>query len=132
MKKKIGLIEWCMRYYQITLLAITLLVVFGVVALKIMPKQEFPEFTIRQGIVAAIYPGASSAEIEEQVAKPLERYLYTFKEVKKRKCYTVSRDGMLYMMVELNDDVNNKDEVWSKITLVLQNFKMQLPAGVAA
>lgn len=35
-------------------------------------------------------------------------------------------------MVELNDDVNNKDEVWSKIKLGLQNFKSQLPSGVLA
>ena len=34
---------------------------------------------------------------------------------------------MVYVMVELNDDVNNKDEVWSKIKLGLQNFKSQLP-----
>ena len=37
---------------------------------------------------------------------------------------------MVYVMVELNDDVNNKDEVWSKIKLGLQNFKSQLPSGV--
>lgn len=39
---------------------------------------------------------------------------------------------MVYVMVELNDDVNNKDEVWSKIKLGLQNFKSQLPSGVLA
>ena len=39
---------------------------------------------------------------------------------------------MCYVMVELNDDVNDKDEVWSKIKHGLAAFKMQLPAGVAA
>lgn len=74
-------------------------------------------------------PGATSGEVEEQLAKPLERYLFTFKEVKKKKTYSMSRDGMVYVMVELNDDVNNKDEVWSKIKLGLQNFKSQLPSA---
>lgn len=36
---------------------------------------------------------------------------------------------MVYMMVELNDDVNNKDEVWSKIKLGLQNFKSPTAPG---
>lgn len=63
------------------------------------------------------------------MAKPLERYLFTFKEVKKKKTYSMSRDGMVYVMVELNDDVNNKDEVWLKIKLGLQNFKSQLPSA---
>lgn len=132
MKKKQGIIEWAMHYYQITLLVLTILVGLGVYGLVNMPKQEFPEFTIRQGVVAGVYPGATSAEVEEQLAKPLERYLFTFKEVKKKKTYSMSRDGMVYIMVELNDNVNNKDEVWSKIKLGLQNFKSQLPSGVLA
>lgn len=132
MKKKQGIIEWAMHYYQITLLVLAILVGLGVYGLVNMPKQEFPEFTIRQGVVAGVYPGATSAEVEEQLAKPLERYLFTFKEVKKKKTYSMSRDGMVYIMVELNDNVNNKDEVWSKIKLGLQNFKSQLPSGVLA
>lgn len=131
-ERKNGVIEWTMRHYQITLLVITVLVGLGILGLVDMPKQEFPEFTIRQGVVVGVYPGATSGEVEEQLAKPLERYLFTFKEVKKKKTYSMSRDGMVYMMVELNDDVNNKDEVWSKIKLGLQNFKSQLPSGVLA
>ena len=126
-ERKNGVIEWTMRHYQITLLVITVLVGLGILGLVDMPKQEFPEFTIRQGVVVGV-----SGEVEEQLAKPLERYLFTFKEVKKKKTYSMSRDGMVYVMVELNDDVNNKDEVWSKIKLGLQNFKSQLPSGVLA
>ena len=112
MKKKRGIIELAMRYNQITLLLIFLLVLLGIYGLVKMPKQEFPEFIIRQGVVVGVYPGATSSEVEEQLAKPLERYLFTFKEVKKKKTYSMSRDGLVYVMVELNDDVNNKDEVW--------------------
>lgn len=57
----------------------------GYLGLVDMPKQEFPEFTIRQGVVVGVYPGATSGEVEEQLAKPLERYLFTFKEVKKKR-----------------------------------------------
>ena len=107
-ERKNGVIEWTMRHYQITLLVITVLVGLGILGLVDMPKQEFPEFTIRQGVVVGVYPGATSGEVEEQLAKPLERYLFTFKEVKKKKTYSMSRDGMVYVMVELNDDVNIK------------------------
>ena len=84
-ERKNGVIEWTMRHYQITLLVITVLVGLGILGLVDMPKQEFPEFTIRQGVVVGVYPGATSGEVEEQLAKPLERYLFTFKEVKKKK-----------------------------------------------
>ncbi|WP_312089736.1 efflux RND transporter permease subunit [Chryseobacterium sp.] len=132
MNTKNNFIATAMKYNKIVLLLISTLIIFGVYALFKMPKQEFPTFTIRQGVVVAVYPGATAEEVEEQVAKPLENFLFTYKEIKKSKTYSQSRDGMLYVFVELNDDVKNKTEVWSKIKLGLSNFKMQLPSGVVA
>ena len=132
MNTKNNFIAKAMKYNKIVLLLISTFIIFGVYALFKMPKQEFPSFTIRQGVVVAVYPGATAEEVEEQVAKPLENYLFTYKEIKKNKTYSQSKDGILYVFVELNDDVKNKTEVWSKIKLGLSNFKMQLPSGVVA
>lgn len=132
MEKRGNIIEWAIRNYRITSLFVILLFVFGIYAIGEMPKQEFPEFTIRQGVVVGIYPGATTEEVEEQLARPLERYLFTFKEVKRAKTTSTSQNGMCYVMVELNDNVNNKDEVWSKIKHGMGSFKQQLPPGVLA
>ena len=121
-----------MRNFRITFLLVGCLFVFGIYGLVHIPKQEFPEYTIRQGVVVGVYPGATSEEVEEQLAKPLEQFLMTYKEVKRSKTASTSQNGMCYVMVELNDDVNDKDEVWSKVKHGLAAFKMQLPAGVAA
>ena len=121
-----------MRNFRITFLIVGSLFVFGIYALARIPKQEFPEYTIRQGVVVGVYPGATAEEVEEQLAKPLEQFLMTYKEVKRAKTTSTSQNGMCYVMVELNDDVNDKDEVWSKVKHGLAAFKMQLPAGVAA
>ena len=121
-----------MRNFRITFLIVGCLFVFGIYALARIPKQEFPEYTIRQGVVVGVYPGATAEEVEEQLAKPLEQFLITYKEVKRAKTTSTSQNGMCYVMVELNDDVNDKDEVWSKVKHGLAAFKMQLPAGVAA
>ncbi len=132
MKASNNIIAWSMRNFRITFLIVGCLFLFGVYALVHIPKQEFPEYTIRQGVVVGIYPGATTEEVEEQLAKPLEQFLMTYKEVKRRKTTSTSQNGMCYVMVELNDDVNNKDEVWSKIKHGLASFKAQLPAGVVA
>ena len=121
-----------MRNFRITFLIVGCLFVFGIYALARIPKQEFAEYTIRQGVVVGVYPGATAEEVEEQLAKPLEQFLMTYKEVKRAKTTSTSQNGMCYVMVELNDDVNDKDEVWSKVKHGLAAFKMQLPAGVAA
>ena len=132
MKKKTGIIESVMRHSSLMFFFVAVLVAVGAYALWNMPKQEFPEFTIRQGVVVGVFPGATSAQVEEQLAKPLEKFLFTYKEINREKTYSMSRDGMVYVMVELQDNVNNKDEVWSKIKHGLAQFKMQLPSGVLA
>ncbi len=132
MKGSNNVIAWSMRNFRITFLLVGCLFVFGIYGLVRIPKQEFPEYTIRQGVVVGVYPGATSEEVEEQLAKPLEQFLMTYKEVKRPKTTSTSQNGMCYVMVELEDNVNDKDEVWSKIKHGLASFKMQLPSGVAA
>lgn len=132
MRKRGGIIEAAMRYRQIVILIVSLMFVLGIYALVKMPKQEFPAFTVRQGVVVAVYPGATSVEVEEQVTKPLEDFIFEFKEVKKSKTNSLSRDGMSIVFVELNDDVKDKDEFWTKFKHRAAAFKSELPTGVLA
>ena len=125
-------LKWPLEHYSISLLIICILFVLGIFGMWDMPKDEFPHATIRQGVVVAVYPGATTEEVEQQVARPLERYIFTFGEVNRVKTTTTSQNGMCIVMVKLNDDVNNKDEVWSKIKHGLNGFKPQLPSGVLA
>ena len=130
--KQMSWLKWPLEHYPISLLIVAILFILGIYGMYVMPKDEFPHATIRQGVVVAVYPGATSEEVEQQVARPLERYLFTFGEVNRVKTTTTSQNGMCIVMVKLNDDVNNKDEVWSKIKHGLNAFKPQLPSGVLA
>lgn len=130
--KKEGFIETAMHYRQLILLVSALLIVFGLWALENIPKNEFPSFTIRQGVVVVAYPGVNATDMEAQVTKPVERFLWTFKEIKKEKTYSQTKDGMAFFFIELNDDINKKDEFWSKFKHGMDGFKSQLPSGVLA
>lgn len=132
MRKRSGFIETVMENPKIVFLIVGILVVFGIYGLDKMNKQEFPEFVIRQGIVAAAYPGANSEEIEQQVTTPLEEYLFTFEEVNKEGTHSYTKEGIVYVYVELDNSVMNQNEVWSKIRHGLKDFKSQLPPGVLA
>ena len=80
-KKHRSFQEICLYYRQIVILLVTCLVALGVYGLVNINKNEFPDYTVREGIVAAVYPGATSEEVEQQVTKPLERYIFSYKEV---------------------------------------------------
>jgi len=54
--KKLSIVEWSMHYRHIVILVTSILVAFGLFSLIKMNKNEFPDYTIRQGIVAAVYP----------------------------------------------------------------------------
>jgi len=128
--KRLGIVESAMRYRQIAIMITVLLVALGAYALLVMPRQEFPTFPIRQGLVIGVYPGASSEQVEQQLTTEVEKYLFGYKEIKKKKTYSYSKDGMMIVFVELNDNVKNTNEFWSKLNDGLVNFKAQLPSGV--
>lgn len=129
-EKKRNIVEWAMHYRQIVIMLTCCLMAVGIFGLSEMKKNEFPDFTIRQGIVAAVCPGYTAAEIEEQVTKPLEDYIFSYKEVRKDKTHSTSKDGMVIIQVQLNDDLDNKDEFWSKFKHGINDFKAQLPQSV--
>ena len=129
---KVNWVEWPLRNYKITALLVGLLTIFGLYGMYMMPKDEFPPFVIRQGVVIAVAPGNTSEEVEAEIARPLERFLFTYKEVNRAKTTTTSMNGLCMVMVTLNDDVMNKDEVWSKIKHGLNSFKASLPSSVLA
>ena len=132
MRSNNKIIEWALKNRQIILLLVAVLFVAGIYSLKVMPKQEQPEFTIRQGVVVGVFPGATSLEVEQQLTKPLEQYLFTFTEVNRKKTTSKSENGMAYIFVELGDNVKDKNIVWSKIKHGLNMFKSSLPSGVLA
>jgi len=131
-RQRFNLIEKAMRNNNIVVIIAAAIIIVGVIALFKMPRNEFPVFTIRQGVIVGVYPGATSAEVEKQLTTVVENYLFSYQEVKKAKTYSYSREGIMYIFVELNDDVKNADQFWSKLKHGLTELKMTLPAGVAA
>ena len=123
---------WPLKNWGITALITVILLVFGLYGLYQMPKDEFPPFTMRMGVIVAVMPGATSEEIEAQVARPLERYIFTFNEVNRAKTTTRSMNDMCFMRVFFDPKLTKLGPVWNKMKHNINAFKSQLPAGVVA
>ena len=131
MRGKGQFIRGTIKYKKIVYLILFLLVAVGVYGLAVINKDEFPTFEIKEGLVVGVYPGASAAEVEAQLTKPLEDLLFSFSEVD-RGSYSYSQDGICYIYVELTSPASKKDEVWSKIRHSINQKKQLLPPGVLA
>ena len=121
-----------MRNRQIVVTLIVTLILFGVVALQVMPRQEFPEFHVRQGLVVGVYPGATSEQVEEQLTSKVEDFLFSYKEIDREETYSYSQEGMMYIFVEVRPEVKNTEEFWSSLKHGLAQLKSTLPPEVLA
>jgi len=133
MKSRVNIIEAAMKYKQIVIAFVLLMMIIGTIGLLKMPRREFPEFVIRQGVILGLYPGKTSEEVEEQLTKVVENYIFGYEEVNKLKTVSNSSEGKMIIYVELNDNVVNSDKFWSKLRHGLDELKQhKLPAGVVA
>ena len=124
-------IEGAMRHHGLVIALFMGLMAFGIWSLPQMNKDEFPQFSVRQGLVVAVYPGATAEEVEQQVTVPLEDYINTFDAVDKKLTFSHSKEGMAYVYVMLRMANINNEVAWNKIRAGLPLLqKTQLPAGV--
>ena len=120
-----------LRYPQVTLVCTALLFAAGVYSLWTMPRREDPKITVRVGLMALLYPGATSEQVEQQVTKVLEERLFRYEEVRKAKTYSTSRPGAAFINIELEEWVKQPDQFWSKLRHdMLELRRTSLPAGV--
>ena len=128
-----GIISGSIWHQKIVWAVVAVIVAFGIYALVDMKKDEFPAYTIRLGIVAGVYPGANSEEVEAQLTKPLEQMLFEMPEVDRKNTYSVTKEGMCYIYTSLDESVKDKDIAWSKIRHKINESKaLNFPAGVLA
>ena len=57
-----------MRRHGLVMALFLALMAFGIWSLPQMNKDEFPQFTIRQGWLVAYYPGATAEEVADHIA----------------------------------------------------------------
>ena len=120
-----------LRYPQVTIALTIMLVASGVYALLRMPRREDPKIHVREGIVAAFYPGASAAEVEEEVTQKIEQRIFKIEGVRREKTYSTSMNGAMFINLNLEDNLQDTEKFWSKLRLDLAELKKtDLPDGV--
>jgi multidrug efflux pump subunit AcrB/outer membrane protein TolC len=124
-------VKFSLRYPTVTLILTAMAVAVGLYSFLYMPRTEDPTITIRTGLVIALYPGATSEQVEKQVTKTLEKHIFKFPEIRKDKTYSTSRPGLVIINVELESNVKNSDVIWAKIRHEMNEARLtELPEGV--
>ena len=86
------------------LVAVVIVIVFGVIALTKMTPDLFPKINTPYVIVMTTYPGASPEESESEITKPMEQQLATLSNIK--NVTSVSAANYSMIQLEFSDSVN--------------------------
>lgn len=128
--KGLNLAEWAIRHKHIVYFFVIAIITGGLWSYFHLGRSEDPDFTIRQAVVTAAWPGASAQQITQQVTDPLEKKLQDTKGLDYIKSFT--HDGKTVIYVNLKDSVP-KEEIqtrWHEIRNLVNDEWGSLPSGV--
>lgn len=130
-KRNIHFLEAAMKHKQVVIVLVVLLMIMGLNSLMNMPRSENPRIDMPTALVYALYPGADEHQVEEEVAKKIEQYLFSFEEIKKKKVKSEVREGQVFLTTEIYASVKDRKKFWHTLQLDMDaNLRSKLPAGV--
>lgn len=125
-----NLTELSLKHRALVWYFIIMTAIGGLVAYFQLGRMEDPQFTIRQMVITAAWPGATAEEMQEQVTDKLEKRLQDTPGLDSINSET--REGQTVIYVKLKDTVQ-KDQIrptWRDARNFCEDVKKDLPEGV--
>ncbi|MCH8498833.1 MAG: efflux RND transporter permease subunit [Marinobacter sp.] len=118
------------RERAVTLFFLILTLLGGLFAFLSMGRAEDPAFTVRVMVVSAVWPGATPAELQDQVVDRLEKQIQQVRNLEKLE--TTIRPGRADMRVVFQDYTPSHElpELFYQVRKRMQDVAPQLPPGV--
>ncbi|MFT5299556.1 MAG: multidrug efflux pump [Mariniblastus sp.] len=122
-----NLADFFYRNTRLMLLAVSLILVSGLSSFFILPRMEDPQLVERGAFVNTVFPGAEPSRVEALVSEKIEDALNEIEEIKEIR--SVSRESISTISLELRDEVDDADRVWTRIRDRLDDVTADLPPG---
>ena len=118
------------RERSVTLFAILLISIAGVLAFLRLGRAEDPGFTVKTMTVITAWPGATAQEMQDQVAERLEKRLQGLRWYERTETFT--RPGLAFTLVQLRDDTppSEVQDEFYQARKKIGDESQNLPAGV--
>jgi multidrug efflux pump len=128
--KRFNLSAWAVSHPALVLFLVVALGVAGFFSYQKLGRAEDPFFTVKVVNVSAIWPGATAAEMQTQVADPIEKKLQELPFFEKVQTY--SKPSFTAMQVTFKDSTSPKDVPYLFYLLrkKIADVQGQLPAGL--
>ena len=93
-------------------------------------RMEDPNFTIREMVISAAWPGATAQQMQEQVTDKLERKLQDTPGLSSIESDTFAGKTIIYLELKDEFDKNKIREAWHDVRNLCEDEKINFPDGV--
>ena len=119
-----------LKYNRITLLALLVVVIMGLLEYSNLSRDSMPPFTVRVATIITQFPGASPERVESLISDKVEKALQEIPEVK--TISSTSRTGVSIVKMSIWEDVpeSKLQSIWDLARRKIDNIKKDLPEGI--
>ena len=122
-----SIVSLAVKRWQITLVAVLMVVMLGISSFLSIPRSVDPHFPIAVNVVTVILPGADALAMEETVAKPIEDVLQGLDHV--REIRSTSSDGAAVLSIEFEHGTD-PEATLDRVVREVSGIRDRLPQGI--
>ena len=126
-----NLSRWAIEHGNFTRFIIVLLMLAGVLSYLKLGQKEDPDFTFRVMVVRAYWPGATAAEMAQQVLDPMEAKLQETPWLDKLQSYAKPGEAAVLVFVREDTPVKEVKNVWYQVRKKISDIRGTLPNNMA-
>ncbi len=128
--KNFNLSEWALKHQPLVLYMIIVLGFMGVFSYGQLGQSEDPPFTFKFMTIRTIWPGASAAEVDQQVTERLERKLQEVPNVNFVRSYSRPGESLIFFAINDAAPASVVPETLYQVRKRVGDIRQSLPQGV--
>lgn len=119
-----------LKYNRITLLALVVVIILGLMEYGNLSRDSMPPFTVRIATIITQFPGASPERVESLISDKVEKVLQEIPEVS--TVTSTSRTGVSIVKMTVREDVpeSKLQAIWDLARRKIDNIRKDLPDGI--
>lgn len=125
-----NLTGYALKYNRITILALIVVIILGLIEYTNLSRDSMPPFAVRVATIVTQFPGASPERVESLISDKIEKVLQEIPQVK--TVTSTSRTGVSVVKLVVSDDVPEGDlqSLWDLSRRKIDNIRADLPEGI--
>lgn len=128
--KRFNLARWAVGYRSIVYFFVVAILIGGIYSFMELGRREDPDFTIRQMVVTAVWPGASADQMTAQVTDKLEEKLQDTPGLDMIQSYTHGDRTVIYVWLKEDLPQDRIRPTWTEVRNLVGSVWRELPKGV--